>query len=80
MVRYLETPKTWVEMLEVCRNKDKTTLAYMGRKFAPLKQDCISDNELIKQIASLGSFDHPLFEDLLGEAHRRWSQLDSSAS
>lgn len=68
----VRTVDNWVEMLEVCRRKDKKTLAYLGRKYQGSHQPCVSDDELIKQIASLGSFDHPLFEELLGEAYTRW--------
>lgn len=62
----------WSEVLQECREKNKKALARRGRKFPPSKQECVSDNELLKQIASLGAFDHPHYERLLGEAHHRW--------
>ena len=66
--------KTWTDLLELCRKKDKKALAKIGEKYSPVpKQETVTDNELIKQIASLGAFDHPLFKRLLREAHQRWS-------
>ena len=65
--------ESWTDMLAICREKDKKKLATIGKDYPPVaKQETVTDNELIKQIASLGAYDHPLYKRLLAEAHLRW--------